>query len=62
MLFLLAQRGIVRRDARGGKKLGERRLVLVGGLAQIGGGHVEAEHVHGADQLRQPRRRPARAP
>jgi len=51
----LGQRQIVGRDAGLAQQLRDHLLVLVGALAQIDGGQVKAEHLHGAHQRRQPR-------
>ncbi len=46
---------VVGLDARHRQQLGDHRLVLVGALAQVDRGQVEAEHLHRADQRLQPR-------
>ena len=51
-----AQRAVVGLDARHLQQLGDHRLVLVGALAQVDRGEVEAEHLHRAHQRRQARR------
>ena len=50
---ILRQGRIVGLDARRRQQLRQDGLVLVRALAQIGGGEMEAEHLHGPDQRRQ---------
>ena len=60
-LAVLRQAGVVGLDPGGGQQVGEHGLVLVGTLAQVDGGEMEAEHPHRADQRLQARGRQRRA-
>ncbi|KWT90182.1 hypothetical protein APY03_3276 [Variovorax sp. WDL1] len=50
LLGFLGQRRVIGLDARGGQQLGDHGLMLVGALAQVHRGEMEAEHLDCADQ------------